>query len=598
MSQYDANILKILKIEEIENVEMEEIDIPKSSKYDDKEILILKNSSALLCNPYEKSLHSVKKIEKLETTYLLNDNKFKQLKNKVVLLGGDDATIGDQMEEVSKDDSLDDTEVSQVLKSIFQAAITKNVSDVHILPKEKDCQIKFRETGDFVLYKSLPKSYGPFLINKLKTLSSNMDITNNLKPQDGKASIEINNTNIEVRISTLPTIWGENAVMRVQQVDDVFDLTLEDTGFFPDDLIVYRRSFKRPTGLLLNVGATGSGKTTTFYLTINELVQHYQGKKNIVTAEDPVEIKFDLITQVEVEDRQGRSFAQVLKALMRQDPDIILIGEIRDEETGGIAVKASLTGHAVLATLHANDSITAITRLRDIGISDPLIAAVGNCFISQRLTKKLCPSCKRKKTLSPKVVEDNGMSFNTVYEKVGCESCGHTGYKGRIAISEVLEIDADFKEGISNSLSEIDLKKIARDKNFRNLWFNGLRRAEEGTISFEDLTSSITRDVIVNPTAKELQESNGSATITKREIFYPIKKVPVVVNGHNSLLFDMTLQTLSLVSEEANLLEIGIPIKLNISNVDFSFTPSGYGNMGGKFLVEGTYIGDSTILMS
>jgi len=588
--QYSKKILKSLDIDIRENVEENEINLQKSLQYTKEGVLFLNDNSLIIKNPYENKIYSIKSKEKIEKTYLINENIFQKLKEKVLNSEESSITVENEEEELNYNE-LDDTEVSQLIKNVIFAAMTKNVSDIHILPKEKNCEIKFRDNGDLILYKKVPKAYSQIIVNKLKSLA-NMDITKSLEPQDGKASMDINGKSAECRISTLPTIWGENAVMRVQQADNLFDITLDDIGFYPEDLAIYRNSFKKPTGLILNVGATGSGKTTTFYLTIAELIDFYKGKKNIVTAEDPVEIKFDKITQIEVDERQNRSFAKVLKALMRQDPDIILIGEIRDEETAGIAAKAALTGHSVLATLHANDSITAITRLRDVGVSNVLIAAIGNAFLSQKLLKKLCPICKKERRITPKESEKFGFKENGItYEKVGCNSCNNSGYKGRLAVSEVLEIDSVIKGAISKGLSEVEIKQAAKEKGFKNLWINGVRRMEEGIISLEDLVSTITRDIIINPIASDTTDIE-MVTMEKKEIYFPIEEVIVKTPHKKGLLYEITEKKLSIVFNEKNYMTIHKEIILIIEDKKIDFVPLRYGSVRGKFIVEGNYIGN------
>lgn len=574
--------IKIDKIEEID------INFELNKNYESSPIIIL-NDGVVIHDIYNRQVFNVKKQLDLQNVYYINKDEFDKTKTFIIEKDFNNIDLGETYER--KEDSIDDSEILKLLHSIIGAAVRGNVSDIHILPKNEKTLIKFRDTGDLKIHKELPYSYSNLLVNKLKS-KGDMDITNKMSPQDGKARFVLDGKNIEVRINTLPTVFGENAVLRVQQSDGLFDRKLDDLGFFPEDLEKYRKSFNEPYGMILNVGATGAGKTTTFYLTISELVQKYEGSKNIVTVEDPVEIRFPEITQVEVEDAQNRSFATVLRALMRQDPDIILLGEIRDSETGGIAVKASLTGHLVLATLHANDSFNAITRLRDLGISDTLISSTLNCVISQRLAKKLCPHCKKEGTVSQTIVEKYMLESNKVFESVGCPKCNNTGYKGRLAIVEVLTFDEEFKVSISNSMSEIELKKIARNKGFSNLWKNGVKKVHLGETSLEQLALVVNKDSILNNNSKE--ESKKMLDI--RKVFYPNKQIEVNFGSFKGVLFDISSRGISVLFENSKFLNIDKQYNVKVGNHEIDFIAKSYGEIetaeGSKFLVGGMYIGE------
>lgn len=297
----------------LNEIDINDVNIDLTIQFDKQPILVLKNGIAIY-DIYNRNAHSIKKQLQLENIFVITKEDYYKIKQYLIEKDFDKIDLGTNYEII--DDVIDDTEVNKLLHSILLSAIKMNVSDVHILPKDNKTFIKFRDSGDLKVHKELPYNYCNLLINKLKS-KGDMDITNKMIPQDGKARFTIDGSNVEIRINTLPTLFGENAVLRVQQTDNLFNSTLESLGFFKEDLEKYRKAFNQPTGMILNVGATGAGKTTTFYLSIAELVAKYKGEKNIMTVEDPVEIRFPEITQVEADDKQNRGFAEVLRAFMR-----------------------------------------------------------------------------------------------------------------------------------------------------------------------------------------------------------------------------------------------------------------------------------------
>lgn len=584
---YNKELIEQLGFSELESVDLNKINAEVTIQNEKSGVIILFDG-IVVYDIYNRNVFNLKKQLQLANIYITSKEEFDKAKQYLMEKDFDKLDVGLTFD--SKEEILDDTEVNKLLHSILLAAIKSNVSDVHILPKDGKTFVKFRDSGDLRLHKEMPVNYCNLLINKLKS-KGDMDITNKMIPQDGKARFTVDGANVEVRINTLPTIFGENAVLRVQQTDSVFSSTLDSLGFFPEDLEKYRKAFNQPTGMILNVGATGAGKTTTFYLSIAELVNKYKGEKNIMTVEDPVEIRFAEITQVEADDKQNRGFAEVLRAFMRQDPDIILLGEIRDPETANIAVKASITGHLVLSTLHANDSFNSITRLRDLGVSDTLISSTMQCILSQKLCKKLCPHCKKKIMVSQNVVEKYNLNTNEIYEHVGCSKCNNTGYKGRTAVVEVLTFDEELKTAISNGMTEIELKKLGRAKGFSNLWMNGIRKVENGDTTLEQMALVITKDSILNNNA----EVDNKKELDIRKVFYPSKTVEVDFGDFKGKVFDISKRGLSIIFDDTKFLNLDKIYTIKLGNEKIDFITKSYGeidiNGESKLLVGGSYSG-------
>lgn len=586
----NSQLIRDMGFIELKEIDITKIDLENTLLYNKQQVVILSDGIAIH-NIFDRDINTIKKVLNKKNVYVVTKEHLLEIKQKVV--ESDIAEIKIDDTNYIAEDTIDDTEINKLLHSILTSAVRSFVSDIHIIPKEHCTKILFRDTGDLKVHKELPKNYCNLLVNKLKT-KGNMDITNKLIPQDGQAKYIVDDSTIELRISTLPTVWGENSVLRVQQSDSVFDRTLDSLGFFPEDLEKYRKAFNRPYGMLLNVGATGAGKTTTFYLTIAELVNKYEGSKNIMTVEDPVEIKYDKITQVEASDKQKRGFGAVLKSFMRQDPDIILLGEIRDAETGAIGVKAALTGHMVLSTLHANESFNAITRLRDLGISNQLISSTLNCVLSQRLVKKLCPSCKAEYEISDEVIETYLLESKKAFRPVGCAKCNNTGFIGREAVVEVLEFDDEYKTAISEGKSEVDLKKIAKQKGFKNLWHNGVRKLALGIISLEQLALVIAKDPIIN-----VRSYSQNKILSIRELVHP-QKIIANFEGYQGMLYDYSKTGISFLFDKKMYLDLDKNYKVIIDgNQIIDFNPRSHSMLrisGEEYVhIGGKYIGEVSI---
>lgn len=495
MNAKTQEIINYLGIKCIDTFDFSKINIDYSNKFKDSGVLVTSDLSLIIKDPFNIKIHSLKSELNTKEIFYLPETEFDMLIEQLHSVKYVELDIEVNKEE--KEADLSETKVGELLYKILFSAKVRGASDIHIVPKSKGLEVKYRIDGKLEIDKVYPKEYSKVIINKIKN-ESRMDIFNTQTPQDGKLKKEIDNVTMEFRISTLPTIYGENAVMRVVNSTSLMEQDLSMLGFNKEDLLNYREKFTEPYGMIINVGATGAGKTTTFYLTLNELVNKFP-YKNICTVEDPVEIRFDKVLQVQVEDKIERTFPVVLKSLLRQDPDIILIGEMRDKETSEIAVRSALTGHLVLSTLHANDSFNSITRLRDLGISDTLLSSTLTCLLSQRLSRKLC-KCKIKGSIPEAIIKKYKLTFSEYMlpNPKGCNICKNTGFLGREAIIEVCIIDEDYKTAISNGKSEVDIKKIAKDKKFRNLWINGLEKVEKGIISLAELESVVNPDKIIN----------------------------------------------------------------------------------------------------
>lgn len=375
------------------------------------------------------------------------------------------------------------------LNDLINEAQQLKSSDIHVEIYEGECRVRIRVDGLLVLrYIIEPKQY-PALINKIK-IAANLDIAEKRLPQDGRIFHERNNEKFDIRVSIIPTLYGEKVVLRLLS-NDATDIKLENLGFSENDLINYKEGLKKPLGIILISGPTGSGKTTTLYATLKVL---NQTTKNILTVEDPIEYTLQGINQVQVKENIGLSFAKALRTFLRQDPDIIMLGEIRDAETANMAIRAALTGHLVLSTIHTNSAWGTVSRLIDMNIPPFLIANTLNTSVAQRLVRLLCPNCKQEipfdKNLFPKKFSPSE-DVKTQYIPVGCPSCYNTGYKKRKAIYEVLPIDEELAEEIKRGSSRVD--ELLKEKGIKSLSDNALELFKEGLTSLEEVYPMLMR---------------------------------------------------------------------------------------------------------
>jgi len=366
---------------------------------------------------------------------------------------------------------------------LIMEAVNLGASDIHIEPQEKKLVVRYRVDGVLRIFHELPINIKEALTARFKIMA-NLDISERRKPQDGRIRAKIGNKRVDLRVSTVPVVYGEKIVMRIQDAEKYLNVKLEDLGFEPDDLEKFRKAIWTPWGMILVTGPTGSGKTTTLYAA---LMERNSPEVNIMTAEDPVEVSIPGLNQVQVNERVGLTFATVLRAFLRQDPDIILIGEIRDTETAEIGIKAALTGHLVFSTLHTNDAPSSIARLVDMGIEPFLVGSSLILVVAQRLVRKLCPKCKLvddtpRETLVRLGVLKSLDENITIYKAnpKGCDECKGTGYKGRTAVHEILEVDEEMRRLIIRGASAEDIRDLARRKGMRTLYEAGILKVRRG----------------------------------------------------------------------------------------------------------------------
>lgn len=383
--------------------------------------------------------------------------------------------------------------IQDVIKFIIDSAIVERASDIHITPQNLTLDVFFRVDGLLRYFISFPKETQQAIISRIKVMS-NMDIAEQRLPQDGSFSYKFLEENYDTRVSTVPTAFGENTVIRILS-KNLSMFTLENLGFRENELKVIIKQISKPNGILLITGPTGSGKSTTLYSLIRRINIL---ERNVITVEDPIEYRFPFIKQTEVNEKIGYKFSTAIRSFLRQDPDVMLIGEIRDEETAEMAIRASITGHLVLSTLHTNTAIDAIPRLLNLGVDKTMLASSLNAIISQRLLRKLCPICKEETEYTKRYLISIGFSEESVekvvkeytfkgYRAVGCKNCSGTGYIGRKVISEIIVIDKEIASMITESESIIKLSEKAREKGMVTLEESGLLDILEGITTPEEV---------------------------------------------------------------------------------------------------------------
>jgi type IV pilus assembly protein PilB len=391
-----------------------------------------------------------------------------------------------------KEDDLENIEkmagqspVIKFVNYLISNAIHQGASDIHIEPKEKCTKIRYRVDGVlFEMTQSSSKMH-PAIISRVKIMA-NLDISERRLPQDGKIKVSVGGRGIDLRISTLPTNHGEKVVIRVLDSKTIMR-DLEQLGMEPEICEVFRQQIKLPHGILLVTGPTGSGKSTTLY---SSLCQMDGEKLNISTVEDPVEYQLDFCNQVQVNDKIGLDFGSALRSLLRQDPDVMMIGEIRDNVTARIAVQAALTGHLVLSTLHTNDAASSVTRLVNIGIDEYLIAASLNAVLAQRLVRKICPKCKAEYQMPENIrkhIAKSGIKAKELFAGAGCDDCRGTGYVGRMGIYELLVIDDLFRDMINKDSSVSNMRRVFRESGQPCLFDDGIKKMEQGLTTIEEV---------------------------------------------------------------------------------------------------------------
>jgi len=375
--------------------------------------------------------------------------------------------------------------IVRVVNMVILQAIRSGASDIHIEPQEEQVRIRFRIDGILQDITSTSIKVHPALVSRIKILSR-MNIAERRLPQDGRFQVMVDSRDIDFRVSSLPTIFGEKIVMRILDKSTLL-LDLDHLGFEPEDLDKIYRLIQHPYGMILLTGPTGSGKTTTLYSALNYI---NKPDLNIITIEDPVEYRLPGINQVQVKPKIGLTFANALRSIMRQDPDVIMVGEIRDRETAEIAIHAALTGHLVFSTLHTNTAAGAVVRLQEMGVASYLISSSVIGVIAQRLVRRICQSCKVefevKGAMAQKLTAGQEERL-ILYRGKGCNSCNRTGYRGRMAVSEVLVMDDDLRQLVLRNAIEKDITELARSKGMKTLRENALRKVLQGVTTLEEM---------------------------------------------------------------------------------------------------------------
>lgn len=391
--------------------------------------------------------------------------------------------MAEQEDAFSED--INNSPIVQLVKTMIEQAVRQRSSDIHIEPMEKQVRVRYRIDGALYEKATYNISLLPAMVARIKIIGG-MDISEKRKPQDGRITQIVDRKEYDIRVSILPTVYGEKIVMRLTS-KNALNREKSQLGFKPHDLKKFDHILQNPHGILLVTGPTGSGKSTTLYTALSELNKE---DVNIITVEDPVEANIDGINQVQVNNKANLTFASALRSILRQDPDIIMIGEIRDHETAAIAVQASITGHLVVSTLHTNSAASTITRLVDMGIEPYLIADSTVGVIAQRLVRRLCPECKRAKKATPEELEmlmrkpDEDI---TIYEPCGCPKCDGTGFRGRIGVYEIMEITQPLKHIISKNGDVEEIKKQALADGMHTLRMSATIHVLEGTTSVPEM---------------------------------------------------------------------------------------------------------------
>ena len=383
---------------------------------------------------------------------------------------------------------VEDAPIVKLVNMLITQAVADRASDIHIEPSEHDVRVRYRIDG--VLHEVMrpPKTIQSGIISRLKIMAD-INIAERRVPQDGRVSVTVSGKQVDLRVATLPTVFGEKIVMRILDKSNAL-LRLSDLGFLPSSMERFEQSYRKPYGTILVTGPTGSGKSTTLYATLNILNEE---SKNIITVEDPVEYRLPGINQVQTNNKAGLTFAGALRSILRSDPDIVLVGEIRDKETATIAIEAALTGHLVLSTLHTNDAATTPTRLVEMGVEPFLVASALDCIVAQRLARRLCDRCKEG--YRPEVGELTSAGWDTseldevpeIFKPVGCGVCSQTGYFGRFAIHEVLNISEEIERMIVEREHSEDMKKMAVAQGMLPLRDVGLQQVRNGLTSIEEI---------------------------------------------------------------------------------------------------------------
>ena len=407
-----------------------------------------------------------------------------ELSSLTTAIEEESGSSGQEVTLAENEPGVDDAPIVRFVNLLISQGIQDKASDIHIEPGQHDMGVRYRIDGVLHEMQRAPKAIQNGVISRLKIMSD-IDIAERRKPQDGRLSVNHGGRQIDLRVATLPTVWGEKVVMRILDNSNT-TLSLTDLNMLDNNLAIYRKSFTKPNGMILVTGPTGSGKSTTLYTTLHAVAKP---EVNVITVEDPVEYRMPGINQVQVNPKAGLTFASALRSILRSDPDVVLIGEIRDQETAQIAIEASLTGHLVLSTLHTNDSVGAITRLINIGVEPFLVANSVIGVIAQRLARKICPGCKQPYDAPDEVrARLNLPSDGTRYWKgQGCQQCFNSGHRGRLGLYEIFEISPEARRLLEKDAPSGQLRDLRKRSGETTLFEEGMLGARAGQTSLDEV---------------------------------------------------------------------------------------------------------------
>jgi type IV pilus assembly protein PilB len=403
-------------------------------------------------------------------------------------MAGSDELSSDELGDLSEVTS--DAPIVKLVNFMITKAVADRASDIHVEPQERDLRVRYRIDG--VLHEMMrsPKTTQAAILSRFKIMAD-MDIAETRKPQDGHCALTISGHKLDFRVSTLPTVYGERVVLRILRKDSIL-LKLSDLGFLPNSLERFEGSFRKPYGAILVTGPTGSGKSTSLYAAINVLNEPH---RHIITAEDPFEYRLPGVNQIQTNPKAGLTFAAALRSFLRCSPDVILVGEIRDQETAQIAIESALTGHLVLSTLHTNDAPSAVTRLVEMGVEPFLVSSAVDCILGQRLARRLCSDCKEEYSPPKALLLDAGYSEDNLPERLfrpkGCKKCGGTGYRGRMGVHEVLLMSEEISHLAVEGATAEAIKRVAVEQGMMTLRLDGLEKVRMGQTSVEEVTRVI-----------------------------------------------------------------------------------------------------------
>ncbi|WP_419958656.1 GspE/PulE family protein [Psychrobacillus psychrotolerans] len=431
----------------------------------------------------------------IETSIAAKDDVFRTITKYYDLQESMDQALLDMTPtELENDTQItdEDSPIVRLVNQIIANGVAQRASDVHFDPQETELRVRYRVDGVLKLERALPKHMQNVILARIKIMG-NLNITENRLPQDGRIKVSVNMNPVDIRVSTLPTIYGEKVVMRILDISGAMN-SIEKLGFNKKNYEIFNKMIEKPNGIVLITGPTGSGKSSTLYAALNQL----NGEDvNIITVEDPVEYQLHGINQIQVREEVGLTFSAGLRSILRQDPDIVMVGEIRDLDTAQIAVRASLTGHLVLSTLHTNSAVESVSRMKDMGVEPFLLSSSLVGVVAQRLVRKVCRDCKavHKPNDREKVIfTEHGMEIKEVVRGRGCPSCNNTGYRGRIAIHEILAVDEFVKNVILTGKSTLVLRDYMKETGYFSLLEDGLLKVQEGLTTTEEVLRVATTD--------------------------------------------------------------------------------------------------------